>query len=140
MTLIKPFTAPLTDVLSSLPLQISLHLNACLAPFWAISLITCLLTKYEYLSVSYRVVLVAIYLIVVFVEPIRLYLGFYGNLGQKVGFLILSLHLMVSSVIVFDKQPTILMNQKEHRILFYTLADRDVWMKILLIINLFIRN
>ncbi|VDO22281.1 unnamed protein product [Heligmosomoides polygyrus] len=76
--------------MSSLPLQVAVHLNVCFAPFLFIGVICCLnikkelLFQYSYLSVTYKVILVAVLLVYVLVEVIRLALAVAGNLGEKV--------------------------------------------------------
>ncbi|EFO28150.2 hypothetical protein LOAG_00330 [Loa loa] len=87
------------EVLSSLPLQIALHYNVCLAPFWTIGLIVGLISKMHYLSVTHLVVLLTLLFITVIVEFVRLFLGYYGNLGEKIsalsGFWVTSIVLQV---------------------------------------------
>uniref|UniRef100_A0A0R3S0L9 Transmembrane protein 17B n=1 Tax=Elaeophora elaphi TaxID=1147741 RepID=A0A0R3S0L9_9BILA len=72
------------EVLSSLPLQIALHYNVCLAPFWAIGLIVGLISKMHYLSITHVVVLSTLLFITIIIELIRLFLGYFGNLGEKI--------------------------------------------------------
>ncbi|KHN83984.1 Transmembrane protein 17B [Toxocara canis] len=81
---LRAFSEPKTETLSSLRLQIALHFNVCFAPFWAISHIACLLTKYSYLSMTYKVILVAVHTVTILIEIVRLFLGYYGNLGEKI--------------------------------------------------------
>uniref|UniRef100_A0A915AP55 Transmembrane protein 17B n=1 Tax=Parascaris univalens TaxID=6257 RepID=A0A915AP55_PARUN len=81
---IRAFSGSRSETLSSLPLQVALHYNVCFAPFWALSHIASLLTKYMYLSVTYKVILVAVHMVTVLIEIVRLYLGCYGNLGEKI--------------------------------------------------------
>ncbi|CAG9534026.1 unnamed protein product [Cercopithifilaria johnstoni] len=87
------------EVLSSLPLQIALHYNVCLAPFWAIGLIIGLVSKMHYLSITHVVILSTLLFITIIVEFVRLFLGYYGNLGEKIsalsGFWITSIILQV---------------------------------------------
>uniref|UniRef100_A0A914Z033 Transmembrane protein 17 n=1 Tax=Panagrolaimus superbus TaxID=310955 RepID=A0A914Z033_9BILA len=90
---------PIREIKSSLPLQIALHYHIHLDPFIYISLIGCLIIKYEILHPTYRVILVALLIISVFIEIVRPYLGYYGNLGEKIpalsGFWITTLILQI---------------------------------------------
>ncbi|KAM3723892.1 Transmembrane protein 17B [Dirofilaria immitis] len=87
------------EVLSSLPLQIALHYNVCLVPFWAIGLIVGFVSKMHYLSVTHVIILSTLLFITIVVEFIRLFLGYYGNLGEKIsalsGFWVASVILQV---------------------------------------------
>nr|CDJ83508.1 Protein of unknown function domain containing protein [Haemonchus contortus] len=116
------------ESLSSLPLQVAVHLNICLAPFLFIAEICCLAVKvqpffsrirelaneklslqYTYLSVTYKVILVAVLLVYVLVEVIRLFLGIVGNLGEKIpalsGFWTLSMVLQLPIVLFLLLNP-----------------------------------
>ncbi|VIO91106.1 Uncharacterized protein BM_BM9869 [Brugia malayi] len=87
------------EILSNLPLQITLHYNVCLAPFWATGLIVGLISKMEYLSITHVVILLTLFFITILVEFIRLFLGYYGNLNEKIsalsGFWVTSVILQV---------------------------------------------
>ncbi|XP_069475223.1 transmembrane protein 17B-like [Ambystoma mexicanum] len=82
------------EVQSSLPLQMMLYFNALYFPFWWVSAITILLLKYELLPYHYQFLLVMALTIISVIESLRLYLGYIGNLHEKVpelaGFLLLS--------------------------------------------------
>ncbi|KAL4002252.1 putative membrane family protein [Acanthocheilonema viteae] len=100
MRTIKRFGARAeVEVLSSLPLQIALHYNVCLAPFWATGLIIGLISKMHYLSMTHVAILSTLLFITIIVEFVRLFLGYYGNLGEKIsalsGFWITSVILQV---------------------------------------------
>uniref|UniRef100_A0A7E4ZXL2 Transmembrane protein n=1 Tax=Panagrellus redivivus TaxID=6233 RepID=A0A7E4ZXL2_PANRE len=90
---------PLRETRSSLILQIALNFHVYLDPFVYISLIGCLYMKYAYLDQTYRIVLVAVVLISTCIELIRPYLGYYGNLGERIpalsGFWIATLILQI---------------------------------------------
>ncbi|RCN36817.1 hypothetical protein ANCCAN_17305 [Ancylostoma caninum] len=73
-----------TEPLSSLPLGMAVHLNACFAPILFITQICCLIFKYTYLSVTYKVILIAVLIVYILVEIVRLLLAFVGNLGEKI--------------------------------------------------------
>jgi hypothetical protein len=86
------------EILSDLTLQLSLHYNLHLAPFLIICQISCLYLKvmwnhpdkttskfqYDTLHPTYRVILLAIHLILIVVQIVRPMLGYYGNLSEKV--------------------------------------------------------
>ncbi|GMT17901.1 hypothetical protein PFISCL1PPCAC_9198, partial [Pristionchus fissidentatus] len=87
------------ECMTSLPLQMSLHYNALLAPFLFVIGISSFIYKYQYLSPIYQVILIALHIVHVVIEAVRLVLGFVGNLGEKVpalsGFWITSLLLQL---------------------------------------------
>ncbi|XP_015684060.1 transmembrane protein 17B-like [Protobothrops mucrosquamatus] len=81
-------------VLSSLPLQMLLYFNVFFLPFWGLSEAIMLELKFSLLPLYYQCLLVGAYLTIVGVESARLFLGYVGNLQEKVpelaGFLLLS--------------------------------------------------
>ncbi|XP_053497451.1 transmembrane protein 17B isoform X1 [Ictalurus furcatus] len=84
-----------TDVVSSLPLQMALFFNMCFFPLWWISEVVMLQLKYPALPDYYKVILITVLILMTLIEAIRLYLGYAGNLQEKVpelaGFWLLSL-------------------------------------------------
>uniref|UniRef100_A0A8C8VEL3 Transmembrane protein 17B n=1 Tax=Pelusios castaneus TaxID=367368 RepID=A0A8C8VEL3_9SAUR len=82
------------EVLSSLPLQMTLCFNVYYFPFWCLSEGIMLALKYSLLPGYYQFLLAAAFLILALAEGLRLYLGYIGNLQEKVpelaGFLLLS--------------------------------------------------
>ncbi|XP_074641914.1 transmembrane protein 17B-like [Tubulanus polymorphus] len=72
------------EYVSSLPLQMALYFNGFYFPFWFICVIMSFVMKYNYLSMLYRIILIAIILTLTIVEIVRLYIGFMGNLTEKV--------------------------------------------------------
>ncbi|TKS73212.1 Transmembrane protein 17B [Collichthys lucidus] len=82
-------------VLSSLPLQMSLYFNMWFFPLWWISEIVMLQLKYPALPDYYKFILVTILIMMTLIEAIRLFLGYAGNLQEKVpelaGFWLLSI-------------------------------------------------
>ncbi|XP_013980564.1 transmembrane protein 17B [Salmo salar] len=84
-----------SEVVSSLPLQMSLFFNMCFFPLWWISEVVMLHLKYPALPDYYKFILITILILMTLVEAIRLYLGYAGNLQEKVpelaGFWLLSL-------------------------------------------------
>ncbi|KFQ24445.1 Transmembrane protein 17, partial [Merops nubicus] len=87
------------EILSSLPLQMSLYFNVYYFPFWWLSAVVMLYLKYLALSDYSKFILVTAMIIASLVEVIRLYLGYMGNLQEKVpelaGFWLLSLLLQL---------------------------------------------
>ncbi|XP_062858643.1 transmembrane protein 17B [Trichomycterus rosablanca] len=83
------------DVISSLPLQMSLFFNMWFFPLWWISEVVMLHLKYPALPDYYKFILITILIVMTLIEAIRLYLGYAGNLQEKVpelaGFWLLSL-------------------------------------------------
>ncbi|KAK9391463.1 transmembrane protein 17B-like [Crotalus adamanteus] len=81
-------------VLSSLPLQMLLYFNVFFLPFWGLSEAIMLELKFSLLPLYYQCLLVGAYLTIVGAESARLFLGYVGNLQEKVpelaGFLLLS--------------------------------------------------
>ncbi|XP_038161424.1 transmembrane protein 17B [Cyprinodon tularosa] len=71
-------------VLSSLPLQMSLYFNMWFFPWWWICEAVMLELKYPALPDYYKFILVTILLLMTLIEAIRLYLGYVGNLQEKV--------------------------------------------------------
>ncbi|XP_030621198.1 transmembrane protein 17B [Chanos chanos] len=89
------FLSQSKDVVSSLPLQMSLFFNMCFFPLWWISEVVMLHLKYPALPDYYKFILITVLILMTFIEAIRLYLGYAGNLQEKVpelaGFWLLSL-------------------------------------------------
>ncbi|XP_054248558.1 transmembrane protein 17B-like [Indicator indicator] len=85
---------PAHEVLSSLPLQMLLYFNVYYFPVWCLAEGMILQLKYHLLPWHYQFLLVTAFLILSLAECSRLYLGYVGNLQQKVpelaGFLLLS--------------------------------------------------
>ncbi|KAM4636680.1 transmembrane protein 17 [Discoglossus pictus] len=87
------------ELVSSLPLQMSLYFNTFYFPFWWISDVIMLQLKYPLLPDYYKFILVTLLILMSLIEVIRLYLGYSGNLQEKVpelaGFWLLSLLLQL---------------------------------------------
>lgn len=62
-----------------------LFFNVCFFPFWLIIAVAILYVKYNYLNYLYKFILVTVLVAVVLIEVVRLYLGYLGNLTEKVG-------------------------------------------------------
>nr|XP_056712786.1 transmembrane protein 17 [Euleptes europaea] len=97
------FVSPDNELVSSLPLQMSLFFNLCFFPFWWVSSVIMLQLKYPVLPDYYKFILVTIMIIISLIEIIRLYLGYMGNLQEKVpelaGFWLLSLFLQLPLIL-----------------------------------------
>ncbi|XP_073328708.1 transmembrane protein 17B [Pagrus major] len=82
-------------VLSSLHLQMSLYFNMWFFPLWWISETVMLQLKYPALPDYYKFILVTVLILMTLIEAIRLFLGYAGNLQEKVpelaGFWLLSI-------------------------------------------------
>ncbi|TKR67519.1 hypothetical protein L596_023664 [Steinernema carpocapsae] len=98
-SVIRAFPGTFRETLTNLPLQMALHFNVYFIPFWAISHIACFIMKYNHLSLTYQVVLTPVHFLYTIIEVVRLYLGYYGNLSEKIsalsGFWISSLILQL---------------------------------------------
>ncbi|XP_039989775.1 transmembrane protein 17B [Xiphias gladius] len=90
-------------VLSSLHLQMSLYFNMWFFPLWWITEIVMLHLKYPVLPDYYKFILVTVLILMTLIEAIRLYLGYAGNLQEKVpelaGFWLLSILLQFPLVL-----------------------------------------
>ncbi|XP_068169912.1 transmembrane protein 17B [Antennarius striatus] len=82
-------------VLSSLQLQMSLYFNMWFFPWWWICETVMLHLKYPALTDYYKFILVTILIMMTLIEASRLFLGYAGNLQEKVpelaGFWLLSI-------------------------------------------------
>ena len=72
------------EIVSDLPLQMALFFNACYFPAWLIISIVITAVKYDHLNYLYKFVLVTVLVAATVIEIIRLYLGYLGNLTEKV--------------------------------------------------------
>ncbi|XP_075220693.1 transmembrane protein 17-like [Lycorma delicatula] len=82
------------EIVSNLPLQMSLYFNVIFFPIWVIVTLLMLQIKFSCLSMLYQIIILVVVFVVIFIEAIRLYLGYVGNLLEKIpelaGFWILS--------------------------------------------------
>ncbi|CAH1801047.1 unnamed protein product, partial [Owenia fusiformis] len=92
-----------TEYVTNLPLQMALYFNVFYFPLWLISSIITLEAKYTALTTLYRIIIIAALVVMTMVELIRLYLGYLGNLTEKVpelaGFWLLTLLLQLPLVL-----------------------------------------
>ncbi|KAL3269726.1 hypothetical protein HHI36_008786 [Cryptolaemus montrouzieri] len=95
------------EVMSNLPLQMALYFNVIYAPFWLFIITMYLFEKLDQFTDLHQFVILTIIFIATTVEILRLYLGYEGNLRDKVpelsGFWMLSilLQLPVQSILLF---------------------------------------
>jgi transmembrane protein 17 len=86
---------PGVEILSFLPLQMSLYFNVYYSICWIVTLIVTLELKFNSLAFHYKFITILLYVIMFVIEIGRLYLGYEGNLREKVaelsGFWLLSL-------------------------------------------------
>ena len=74
------------EIVSNLPLQVCLFLNVIYFPFWVVIALTITWIKYEFLNYLYKFILVTVLAGTIIIELARLYLGYLGNLTEKVSF------------------------------------------------------
>eukprot|EP00057_Strongylocentrotus_purpuratus_P034256 XP_794509.4 PREDICTED: transmembrane protein 17 [Strongylocentrotus purpuratus] len=83
------------ELVSSLPLQVSLYFNAFFFPIWVVTCVVMLQLKFAHLNQIYQFISITMYVVLTGVEVIRLYLGYLGNLQERVpelaGFWLLTL-------------------------------------------------
>ncbi|KAK6625424.1 hypothetical protein RUM43_005722 [Polyplax serrata] len=73
-----------SEIVSSLPLQMSLYFNFYFFPVWLATTVTMLLTKFECLTSLYKLIAVAVNVAVAGIEVLRIYLGYFGNLTENI--------------------------------------------------------
>ncbi|CAH3110762.1 unnamed protein product [Porites lobata] len=87
------------EIVSNLALQMSLYFNVYFSPFWYTTCIVMLVAKYSKLDSVYKFITIVIYITMAILEIARLYLGYAGNLQEKVpelaGFWIITLVLQL---------------------------------------------
>ncbi|CAH3191758.1 unnamed protein product [Porites evermanni] len=87
------------EIVSNLALQMSLYFNVYFSPFWYTTCIVMLVAKYSKLDSVYKFITIVIYITMAVLEIARLYLGYAGNLQEKVpelaGFWIITLVLQL---------------------------------------------
>lgn len=102
------------EYVTNLPLQMALFFNIFFAPFWLTSVLVTFEVKFSYLSTLYIILLVAIYVVFTIMEVIRLYVGFVGNLAERVPelagswLLTILIQLPLITLLLFNTQPLLL--------------------------------
>ncbi|XP_071849457.1 transmembrane protein 17-like [Apostichopus japonicus] len=105
---------PGNELVSSLPLQIALYFNVYFFPFWLLTCVVILALKFQHLEQLFQFVIITIYIVISGTEAMRLYLGYLGNLQERVpelaGFwlltLVLQLPLLVFLLAASGGKPT----------------------------------
>lgn len=91
------------EMSSNLALQMSLYFNTYFFPLWWVGAIMMIHMKYSFLPDYYKFIVITIIVLVTLIEAIRLYLGYMGNLQEKVpelaGFWLLSLLLQLPLIL-----------------------------------------
>ncbi|XP_019864583.1 transmembrane protein 17-like [Aethina tumida] len=72
------------EVMSNLPLQMSLYFNVIFAPLWCILIILFLNENFQLYTELYKFIIITIIVTIFAIEVLRLYLGYEGNLKDKV--------------------------------------------------------
>ena len=102
------------EIVTDLPLQVCLFFNICYFPFWLTIAVVLAYVKYDHLNYLYKFVLVTILIATTVIELTRLYLGYLGNLTEKVpelaGFWLLTvlLQLPMQGFLLFNEDLVIL--------------------------------
>lgn len=94
---------PGNELVSSLPLQIALYFNVFFFPFWLVTCVVILALKFQHLEQLFQFVIITIYIVMSGTESMRLYLGYLGNLQERVpelaGFWLLTMVLQLPLLI-----------------------------------------
>lgn len=69
---------------SNLPLQVCLYFNVIFFPFWLAVNFVMIPLKYSNLEILYQFILVLSLVAIIVIEGIRLYIGYLGNLKEKI--------------------------------------------------------
>ncbi|KAM6930981.1 transmembrane protein 17A [Xenentodon cancila] len=77
-------TSVVNELVSHLPLQMLLYFNTFYFPCWWFSSVFMLEVKFHHLAGYYQALLITGLVLVTIIEVIRLYLGYIGNLKEKV--------------------------------------------------------
>ncbi|XP_039300805.1 transmembrane protein 17-like, partial [Nilaparvata lugens] len=72
------------EVVSNLPLQMSLYFNVVFFPVWLITTLLTLYLKIGCLSMLYQIIVLVVVTLAVLIELFRLYLGYRGNLCEMI--------------------------------------------------------
>ncbi|XP_008558414.1 transmembrane protein 17B isoform X1 [Microplitis demolitor] len=71
-------------VKSNLPLQMALYFDIWFFPIWFFTILLGLDAKYYNLSGVYKFINISVYLLITCIECLKLYLGYLGNLSEKI--------------------------------------------------------
>ncbi|XP_041058971.1 transmembrane protein 17-like [Carcharodon carcharias] len=114
------------EMVSSLPLQMALYFNVVFFPFWWASEVAVIQLKYSMLPGYYQWLLLAAVIILTLIECVRLFLGYMGNLQEKLpelaGFWLLSftIQLPIILFLLTDESIIILPLEQAVHILYFT--------------------
>ncbi|KAB0795444.1 hypothetical protein PPYR_12283 [Photinus pyralis] len=96
------------EVMSNLPLQMALYFNVVFAPVWFVIIVIFLKENFDCYSELYKFLSVTVIVSILIAEVLRLYLGYEGNLRDKIpelaGFWMLSVLLQfpLQSLLLFN--------------------------------------
>ncbi|XP_013421693.1 transmembrane protein 17B-like [Lingula anatina] len=113
------------EYMSNLPLQMSLYFNVFYYPIWLVTAVVMLEAKYLALDTLYQIILIAVLVVMTIVEAIRLYLGYVGNLTEKVpelaGFWLLTLLLQLPLImfLLFNEAAVLLPLERAMHIVMF---------------------
>merc|ERR1712141_399587 len=116
------------EIVTDLPLQMCLFFNLCYFPFWLITSIVIAYVKFEHLNYLYKFILVTVLVATTIIEITRLYLGYLGNLTEKVpelaGFWLLTvlLQLPMQGFLLFNEALVILPMERAANVLMVTMV------------------
>jgi len=121
------------ELLSDLVLQMALYFNFHFSPLWFISCLAILSLKYDSLGPYYKFVLIVVYVVMGTIELLRLYLGYAGNLQEKVpelaGFWLVSfiLQLPLTCFLLFNENAKILPLERAVHIIMLLFLSVEVF-------------
>ncbi|EZA54134.1 hypothetical protein X777_05984 [Ooceraea biroi] len=120
------------QIQSNLPLQMALYFNVWVYPLWFLVMLVNLDAKYYYLTDVYKFITVAVFSVISIFEGIRLYLGYLGNLVEKIPEL--ASFWLVSTLIHFPLEMFLLLDKKTKAHISETIANGS--MMFLLVIEI----
>ncbi|GAB1865135.1 Transmembrane protein 17 [Camponotus japonicus] len=120
------------QIQSNLPLQMALYFNVGIFPLWFVVIIVNLDAKYYYLTDVYKVITIAVFIVISTLESLRLYLGYLGNLAEKIPEL--ASFWLISTLIHFPLEMFLLFDNKTIPHLSETIANGV--MSLLLVIEI----
>ncbi|XP_067686920.1 transmembrane protein 17-like [Haliotis asinina] len=95
---------PGNEYVTNLPLQMALFFNACYSPLWMITIAVVIEAKFAYLNMLYQIIVTAVFIAYSIIEVVRLYLGYVGNLMERVpelaGFWLLTVLLQLPLILL----------------------------------------
>ncbi|KAM0736146.1 Transmembrane protein 17B [Formica fusca] len=109
------------QIQSNLPLQMALYFNVGIFPLWFAIIIVNLDAKYYYLTDVYKVITIAVFIVISTLESLRLYLGYLGNLAGKIPEL--ASFWLISTLIHFPLEMFLLFDSKTIPHLSETIAN-----------------